>query len=282
MKKDAYYFPHFCNARHDRKLKRIRKDHGNAGYGIFFMVLEVLREQTDFRYPVSDIDILADEVGASVAILNTILYSYDLFCFDNDSFFSPKLIFFLQPYIEKSERARFAANLRWNNANAQQMLCTSNASKVNKTKLNESEVNQSKENESKENSSEPYQASELVILEIPLIKRDGFYLITESMIKEWEDTFPAVDIMQDLKNMRAWCIANPTKNKTKQGALKFITQWLTKTQNNGGNKVKPTKQGFNPKDPNHGLSTKEMVDSAIKRMGLSTNTINTEVIHDRI
>jgi hypothetical protein len=43
LSKDAYYFPHFYNARHDRKIKRLRKDLGIEGYGIFFMLLEVLR-----------------------------------------------------------------------------------------------------------------------------------------------------------------------------------------------------------------------------------------------
>ena len=55
--KDAYYFPHFCNARHDRKIKRVTKELGVEGYGIYFMVLEVLREQTDFKYPLSEIDL---------------------------------------------------------------------------------------------------------------------------------------------------------------------------------------------------------------------------------
>ncbi len=63
--KDAFYFPHFCNARHDRKLKRVRKELGLEGYGIFFMLLETLREQADYRYPIEDLDLLADEFGTS-------------------------------------------------------------------------------------------------------------------------------------------------------------------------------------------------------------------------
>jgi len=31
MNKDAYYFPHFANARHDRKLRRVRKELGIEG-----------------------------------------------------------------------------------------------------------------------------------------------------------------------------------------------------------------------------------------------------------
>jgi len=114
-KKDAYFFPHFYNARHDRKVKRIRKDLGIEGYGIFFMLLEVLREQTDFKFPVSDIDLLADEFGTSVKKIEEVIGKYDLFIVDEDRhFFSPKLVFYLQPYFEKIEHARMMANKRWN------------------------------------------------------------------------------------------------------------------------------------------------------------------------
>lgn len=123
MKKDAYYFPHFCNARSDRKIKRLKKDLGIEGYGIYFMTLEVLREQTDFKYPLSDTDLLADEFGTSEAKLQAVIGKYDLFEVDmENNFFSPKLMLYLQPYIEKSDRARIAAQKRWDNVK-----CKSNA-----------------------------------------------------------------------------------------------------------------------------------------------------------
>jgi hypothetical protein len=152
MKKDAYYFPHYCNARHDRKIKRLQKDLGVEGYGIFFMILEVLREQTDFKFPLSDLDLLAIEFNVSLAKIEATVKSYDLFEIDiNSNFFSPKLLLYLQPYLEKSNRARVAANKRWEEikliegecksnanayANAEQMQskcnANQNASKVNK------------------------------------------------------------------------------------------------------------------------------------------------------
>lgn len=114
MKKDAYFFPHYCNARHDRKLKRVIKELGVEGYGIYFMLLEVLREQTDFRFPLNDLDLLADEFNTSEQKIRTVICNYNLFDLDeSENFFSIKLIFYLQPYIEKVERARFAANQRW-------------------------------------------------------------------------------------------------------------------------------------------------------------------------
>ena len=154
MKKDAFYFPHFCNARHDRKLKRVQKELGIEGYGIYFMLLEILREQTDLRYPLSEIDLLTDEFGTSEQKVRVVICNYDLFQVDeNQNFFSFKMIIYLQPYFEKSERAREAANKRWNNANAYtnaiEMQSVSNASKVKKTKLKETRVNEIKESKIK-------------------------------------------------------------------------------------------------------------------------------------
>ncbi len=107
MNKDAFYFPHFCNARHDRKIRRLRKELGLEGYGIFFMLLETLREQTDYKYPLEDIDLLSDEYGTSEAKLKTVLTKYDLFQLDEKGmFFSSNLIMYLRPYMEGKEKKR--------------------------------------------------------------------------------------------------------------------------------------------------------------------------------
>jgi hypothetical protein len=156
MKKDAYYFPHYCNARHNRKLRRVIKDLGVEGYGIYFMLLEILREQIDFRYPFSDVDLLENEFGTSKAKIETVITKYDLFQIDEQkNFFSLKFIFYLQPYIERTNRARDAAKVRWDkvltdnnnenyNANAMQMQNKCNANQ-NARKVKESKVKESKD-----------------------------------------------------------------------------------------------------------------------------------------
>ncbi|MBF9018890.1 MULTISPECIES: DUF4373 domain-containing protein [unclassified Oceanispirochaeta] len=109
MEKDAFYFPHFYNARQDRKIKRVRKELGVEGYGIFFMILEVLREQTDYRFPLEDIDLLADDFGTSVQKVQAVISNYGLFHFDSkETFFSSSLIMFLQPYFEGKEKKRIS------------------------------------------------------------------------------------------------------------------------------------------------------------------------------
>ena len=48
MSKDAYYFPHDSNARNDKRLIKVRMKYGMQGYGIYFGIIEILREQNDY------------------------------------------------------------------------------------------------------------------------------------------------------------------------------------------------------------------------------------------
>lgn len=108
--KEAFYFPHFIGARNDRKIKRVRRDFGIEGYALYFMTLEVLREEQELSYPLSDVDILADDFGTSESKLKTIVLNYDLFSIreteDGHMFFSPKQIEYLEPYFQKRETNR--------------------------------------------------------------------------------------------------------------------------------------------------------------------------------
>ena len=56
------------------------------------------------------------------------------------------------------------------------------------------------------------------------------YPITEADIEGWKDLYPAVDILQELRKMKGWANANPTKRKTKAGIKRFINAWLAKEQ----------------------------------------------------
>lgn len=56
------------------------------------------------------------------------------------------------------------------------------------------------------------------------------YPIYQSMIDEWIDLYPNVDVMQELRNMKGWCNANPDRRKTKRGILRFINGWLSREQ----------------------------------------------------
>jgi hypothetical protein len=109
MEKEAFYFPHFCNARHDRKIRRLRKELGTEGYGIYFMLLETLREQQDLMYPLEDLDLLAEEFNVSEAKVRVAICNYGLFEIDEEQkFFSPKMLVYLEPYFKMKEQRKIA------------------------------------------------------------------------------------------------------------------------------------------------------------------------------
>ncbi len=144
--KDAYYFPHFCNARHDRKIKRVTKELGVDGYGIYFMVLEVLREQTDFKYPLSEIDLLADEFGTSEQKVRVVVCNYGLFEVDeNSNFFSLKLVEFMQPYLKmKAQRVIAGKASAEKRKQISQRPFNDRSTTVQQSKVKESKVKESK------------------------------------------------------------------------------------------------------------------------------------------
>jgi len=88
--KDVGYFPHYINARNDRKIRKARLQLGIESYAIYFMTLEVLREQKDYKYPLADLDILSDDFGTTLQKIQVIVLNYGLFDIDPDEqFFSP-------------------------------------------------------------------------------------------------------------------------------------------------------------------------------------------------
>jgi len=145
MEKEAFYFPHFCNARHDRKIRRLRKELGTEGYGIYFMLLETLREQQDLMYPLEDIDLLAEEFGVSEAKVRVAVCNYELFEIDEEKkFFSPKMIVYLEPYFKMKEQRKMAGR-----ASAEKRMLNDRSTTVQQSKEKESKENENKVNESK-------------------------------------------------------------------------------------------------------------------------------------
>ncbi len=81
---------------------------------------------------------------------------------------------------------------------------------------------------------------------ISLLLNDGSeFDVTETIIEEWSELYPAVDVKQDLRMMKGWIDSNPSRRKTRAGIKRFITNWLAKTQNSGGNKKQSVQPDYN-------------------------------------
>lgn len=67
------------------------------------------------------------------------------------------------------------------------------------------------------------------VIVLPLKSGDG-YSVSAEQCHEWADLYPAVDVMQQLRNMKGWLDSNPGKRKTARGTPRFINGWMMREQ----------------------------------------------------
>lgn len=73
--------------------------------------------------------------------------------------------------------------------------------------------------------------------------------IRQSYFDELVPLYPAIDVKDELRKFKAWCVGNPERRKTRVGIRKAINRWLSKAQDEahpnqhrGNNHGKPTVQ----------------------------------------
>ncbi|HDM76671.1 MAG TPA: hypothetical protein ENG51_09410 [Deltaproteobacteria bacterium] len=75
------------------------------------------------------------------------------------------------------------------------------------------------------------------VLSIPLVGKNGkSFSITQEMIDHWQEDFPGIDVLTELKKCKAWNEANPTRRKTEKGIKRHIVAWLSRAQDSGKTK----------------------------------------------
>lgn len=145
MAKEAYFFSHDSNARNDDKIIALRMKLKAEGYGIYFMILERLRDSADYM-SIKDYNMLAFDFRVSSDTVKSVVEDFGLFQFTDDGkrFYSESFLKRMKQKDEKSEKARESAKKRWNenkqkcerNANASDEECEGNAIKEKKGKEN--------------------------------------------------------------------------------------------------------------------------------------------------
>ena len=116
-----FLFP--SNFRNKRNIKRLIKDFYIQGYGIAVYLLEILAETEEHKYPLNDIDLIADELKVSIPTLQEIIKSYGLFEIIQEGeykFFSPPLNQWLEPYYKQIEQRKIAAQISVNSRKIKQ------------------------------------------------------------------------------------------------------------------------------------------------------------------
>jgi hypothetical protein len=79
-------------------------------------------------------------------------------------------------------------------------------------------------------SSNDEEASRHPVLKFPLNEKDTFFHVHQNDIDQWQESFPGIDVMLELKKCRQWNIDNPKNRKTKNGIRKHISSWLGRAQ----------------------------------------------------
>ena len=93
---------------------------------------------------------------------------------------------------------------------------------------------------------EPKTADEIII-QLPLNDNTA-YNVTQEEITEFSSLYPAVNVLQEYRGMKAWCLSNPHKRKTRNGIKKFINGWLSSAQKQARSSPPSPKPQF-PRNP---------------------------------
>ena len=146
MAKDAYYFPHDANARNDEKILELRSEFGAEGYGVYWMLIEMMREESEYKLSLLKLSGISlacaiDRKKLTDIIVFCVSEEIGLFVSADDFFWSESLL----RRMEKVDELR-AKRSEWGKqgAQAKHKPSTSQAS-VKQTKLNQTKLNQTKD-----------------------------------------------------------------------------------------------------------------------------------------
>lgn len=86
-KQETCYFSHDANAKDDFKVMLLIEELGLEGYGIFWVLIETLREQQNYKYPLKLLSVLARKYNTTLTKLEVVVRNYHLFVIEDDCFF---------------------------------------------------------------------------------------------------------------------------------------------------------------------------------------------------
>lgn len=105
MEKKQSYFSHDSNARNSEKLIRLRMRHKAAGYGVFFMILERLREEPNYM-SVKDYNVIAFDLREDASLIKSVVEDFGLFVFTEDGKYFYSESFSRRMGIKDDEKAK--------------------------------------------------------------------------------------------------------------------------------------------------------------------------------
>ncbi len=96
VKKEAYFFYHDSNSRNDEKILSMRVKYGYEGYGLFWAIIEAMRDQTDYKLSTKKIKELNLSLNFDekklTDFIEDCINEFNLFSSDGDKFYSNRLL----------------------------------------------------------------------------------------------------------------------------------------------------------------------------------------------
>ena len=131
------YFNHDCDARNDEKLIALRIRYGAEGYGVYFMLIEMLQAAPGCVLE-KDYKALAFDLRVSARRIKSIVEDFGLFTPTDGGkkFYSERLVRYATEVDEserrRSEAAQYAASMRWDAENGMRIASQNHANRIEK------------------------------------------------------------------------------------------------------------------------------------------------------
>ena len=138
--KDAYYFSHDSNARNDQRIMKVRMEYGMQGYGIYFGIIEILRDQANYTLAFNDLESISFDLRVDIKILEDIVLNYSLFTTEDDIFYSASLKRRMEA-LDKRRLKLSEAGRKGGLSKAKAKIKRPSSIKVNKSKVNNIKIN---------------------------------------------------------------------------------------------------------------------------------------------
>lgn len=231
MAKDTHWFSHDYNSRSDGKILKLIMRHGMEGVGVYWCIVEMLYEENGFLS--LDYERITFELRTNEDLVKSVINDFGLFEINCEKFWSNTAIERLSIRKDKSDKAKAAINLRWEEERKRKLLLINNEN-TDVLRLN-NDSNTIKDNIVKDNivkdnkSGVPPPPSNSI-----LDRQSAFY----NKIAVFKDLYPK----ETLREFYEYWI-EPNKSKTKM-RFELERTWdlslrLKKWASNNFSKIKP-------------------------------------------
>ena len=123
MSKDAFYFKHDSNARNDEKILALRRKFGMEGYGIYWCIIEKMRENADYRI-MADYTAISWDLRCKETTVQSVVEDFGLFDLEDGYITSNRLREDMRQWDERraayAEAGRRGMQSRWKKNEEQQ------------------------------------------------------------------------------------------------------------------------------------------------------------------